>query len=146
MACRSVTGFGSSRDGGSGIPGVPQLLSSVMPSRHRKMVGMALVVGRNKSVSEENQTSREGPTFSRAVRQNEFTSARLKSGPPGYIQLQQLSKVNKRIHNEFILLGEDRPQIEQDSIFLNTSNNRRIRFPKLLGEFVGAEVCGRNGE
>jgi len=53
MAWRSVTGFGSSRDGGSGIPGVPQPLSRLAPSRQKKMAEIVLAVRRNKSVSEE---------------------------------------------------------------------------------------------
>jgi hypothetical protein len=53
MAWRSVTGFGSSRDGGRGIPGVPQPLSRLAPSRQKKMAGIVLVDCRKKSVSEE---------------------------------------------------------------------------------------------
>jgi len=50
-----MTGFGRLRDGGSGIPGVPQLLSSVTPSKQRKKAEIVLVVGRNKSLSEESE-------------------------------------------------------------------------------------------
>jgi hypothetical protein len=65
MAWRSVTGFGSSRDGGSGIPGVPQPLSRVKPSEQKMMAEIVLAIRRKKSVSEagERQSTR-GDCFS----------------------------------------------------------------------------------
>jgi hypothetical protein len=46
------------------MPGVPQLLSRVMPSTQRTMAGIVLAVRRNKSVSEERDYQAIGGTVS----------------------------------------------------------------------------------
>jgi hypothetical protein len=50
---KSLTGLGSSSEGGRGIPGVPQPLSKANPSEQKKIAEIGLVRRREKSVSEE---------------------------------------------------------------------------------------------